>query len=74
MAARGPRPSLANELHGWPITNTGAALRRIDGGDSWSAQPVGSDLALQAIVAVDAMTARIITCDGQILATATVDN
>ncbi len=49
-------------------------LRTIDDGDPWSAQPVGSDLALQAIVAVDAMTAWIITRGGQILATATAGN
>ncbi len=63
--------SFADDSHGWMITSAGAVLRTIDGGDTWSAQPVGTGLALEAIVAVDPMTAWIITRDGQVLATAT---
>jgi photosystem II stability/assembly factor-like uncharacterized protein len=66
--------AFADDLHGWMITTTGAVLHTIDGGDTWSAQPVGTDLALQAIVAVDSMTAWVITRDGQVLSTATSGN
>ncbi len=65
--------AFADEQHGWMITN-GVVLHTVDGGDSWMAQPVGSDLLLEAIVAVDAQTAWIITRDGQILSTATAGN
>ena len=66
--------AFADELHGWMITATGVLLYTIDGGDTWSAQPVGTDLALQAVVAVDSQTAWVITRDGQVLSTATAGN
>ena len=66
--------SFADDLNGWMLTSAGNVLHTIDGGDTWSSQPVGTDLALQAVVAVDAMTAWIITRDGQILSTATAGN
>jgi photosystem II stability/assembly factor-like uncharacterized protein len=66
--------AFADDLHGWMITTTGAVLHTIDGGDTWSAQPVGTDLALQAVVAVDSTTAWVITRDGQVLSTATAGN
>ena len=66
--------SFADELHGWLVTSSGGVLHTIDGGDSWTAQPVGSDLVLDAVVAADAQTAWIITRDGQVLSTATAGN
>jgi len=65
--------AFADDLHGWLISN-GSVLSTIDGGDTWTSQPVGSDLALTAVVAVDPMTAWVVTRDGQILATATGGN
>jgi photosystem II stability/assembly factor-like uncharacterized protein len=66
--------AFTDESHGWMVTNGGNVLRTIDGGDTWSAQVVGTDLALAGIVAVDSMTAWVITRDGQVLATATAGN
>ena len=66
--------AFADDLHGWMITNGGGVLHTIDGGNSWTAQPVGNDLQLEAIVAVDSQTAWIVTRDGQVLSTATAGN
>ena len=66
--------AFTDATHGWLVTNNGGVLRTIDGGDSWTAQPVGSDLVPEAVAAADSMTAWIITRDGQILATATAGN
>jgi len=66
--------AFADAQHGWLITSAGSVLHTIDGGDSWTAQPVGTNVPLQGIVAADAMTAWIITRDGQILATASAGN
>jgi photosystem II stability/assembly factor-like uncharacterized protein len=63
--------SFADDLHGWLVTNAGGVLRTVDGGDTWTSQPVGTDLVPEAVVAVDTMTAWIITRNGQVLATAT---
>jgi len=66
--------SFADDLHGWLVGADGTVLRTIDGGDTWAAQPVGSDISPLGVVAVDSMTAWIITNNGQVLATASAGN
>ncbi len=66
--------SFADDLHGWLVGANGVVLHTVDGGDTWSAQPVGADLMPLSVAAVDPMTAWIITRDGQILSTATAGN
>jgi photosystem II stability/assembly factor-like uncharacterized protein len=60
----------ADELHGWAAGN-GILLHTVDGGRTWSAQPVGSDVSITSVTAIDAQTAWLQTINGQILATAT---
>jgi photosystem II stability/assembly factor-like uncharacterized protein len=62
--------AFADALHGWAV-GPGTVLYTIDGGDTWSRQPVGNDVRIGSVTAIDARTAWLTTLDGQVLATAT---
>lgn len=63
--------AFTDATHGWAVGRLGEVYYTIDGGLTWSSQPVGADLNLLTIAATDNGTAWMLTADGQVLATAT---